>query len=267
MYCILRGGGGLISNFVRILEMAGIDCGKWYFLNQPMKFCNVILPDESFCSETTVYTKEYVDFVSKIKNYALKNFSSMPQKNFYFFYGRGAFGEERIAKYFASKGYAIVQPERFSVDVQLNIFLNCENFAATLGTLTHNSMFLKDNSNVISIPRFPNYINHYQQALDTLHPLNHFYIDSSLSITTSNHLGPFYFIVSEQLKEFFGDEWTGEYSDEDFIIFLYYIKYALAKNLKPADRAEEYYAPILPKFKEQLMKREDLMRKVGIIIK
>ena len=150
---------------------------------------------------------------------------------------------------------------------QINILANCENFASTVGSISHNTIFMKDKSKSILIPRFSE-LNGCQQILNQCNNTNAFYIDSTISVFSSNqHGGPFCYIVSENLRKYFGEEITEKYTDEDFLTFLTYVKYALSRGLKESPKEMEYLKNIFPEFISQLKKRNDLMQKVGILLK
>lgn len=283
--------GGIIYNFAKLLEILEIDPNKLQPVTAPVKYKNVILPDESFfLAESSVtygkdkvflegstdnfngndgafFTKEYVDVIDRIRNYVLKNCSSIPQKKWYFFYGRKQVGEERIAKYFESKGYTILRPETLPIEVQLNILANCESFASLIGSVSHNIIFLRDKSNVTLVPRRAAFFNIYQSALNQVHDLDIFYIDSAFSLFAENFLGPFYLIVSENLRKHFGDEVTEKYIEEDFITFLSYFRYAKSRGLSENSNELTYLKDILPEFFKQLKSRTDLLEKFGVTLK
>ena len=114
------------------------------------------MPDESFFVENgeKIFTNEYRETIDRVKNFALKN-QTPSAKKIYFFYGRKQIGEERLAEYFRSKGYEFISPERLTLDEQLNILINAESFASTLGSCSHNSIFLREGTEVIlSLRRF-----------------------------------------------------------------------------------------------------------------
>lgn len=283
-------GNGVTENFVKLLEILEIDFNKFIAVDRPIKFKNIILPDESFFldesnvtygkdkffiegsddnfngNDGSFFAKEYVDIIDRIRNFIFKNCSSIPQKKWYFFYGRKNIGEERLAKYFESKGYIIVRPEFLPLEMQFNIFANCESFASPVGSVSHNILFLKDRSNVILIPRRAAFLNIYQQALNQIYDLDIFYIDSALSIFAENFFGPFCYIVSENLRKYFGDDVTEKYTEEDLTAFLKYFKYAKSNRLAENNKELEYLKNILPEFAAQLKSRKDLAEKFGVTV-
>lgn len=244
-----------------------MDVNRLQAITQPVQFENIILPDESFfvAGGEKNFTNEYRETIDRVRNFALKNQSPTSAKKIYFFYGSVQVGEERLAEYFRGKGYEIVSPEKLTLDEQLNLLINAESFASTLGSCSHNSIFLRDGAEAILIPRAANRLTAYQPTLDQIHPLNANYIDSSLSIFVSGN-GPYCFIISEQLKKFFGEEFTG-YTDDDFKNFLAYVKISMSRGFKLNSAAMQYYAPVYQKFIEQLRQRDDLLKAYGIVLK
>ena len=253
-----------------MLKILEIDIEKLIPIVKPTKFSQIILPDDSvFPDENTdqrFFTQEYRETIEQLRDFAQKNFTPLEQKKFYFFRGsQYSIGEERVANYFQSKGYQIVAGHNMTFEEQLNVMTNCESFVSTAGSSSSNMIFLKDDSEAIILPR-TNWLDNYQKGLDSLHNVNIKYIDSQLSIFCNRNGGPFCFIVSKQLKEFFGDEWTGEYEEVDFINFLNYVRVAISLKLKPADNSFEYFKDIYSDFVSQLKKREDLLQKFGVNI-
>jgi len=125
-----------------LLEILGVDVGKIRPITQPTRFDKIILFDRSFSA--SYFTKEYRETMDIVRNFALKNQTPTASKKIYYFYGRNQVGEERLAEYFKSKGYEIVLPEKLTLDEQLNLLINCESFAYTVGSCAHNSGFLHD---------------------------------------------------------------------------------------------------------------------------
>ena len=256
----------LRPTFKRLLEILEIDADRIKVIPRPMQFENVIFPDSSFYGENghAFYTKEYREAIERVKHFAIKNQTPLSAKKIYYYYGRHSLGEERIAEYCKSKGYAIVRPENLSLDEQLNILINCESFASTLGSCSHNSVFLREGTEVIIIPRSTNYPAGYtyQATLDKMNNVNEIYIDSSLSIYETL-FGPYCFIISEQLKKFFGDKFDG-YADDDFKIFSEYAKASVKHGFKVNETAMPSYKSTYQGFLGQLKGREDLMKAYGM---
>lgn len=246
------------QNFRRLLEILGIDVDKIHTITQPTRFDKIILPDESFYLEgTRKFTEEYREAVECVRNFALKNRTPIAADKIYYFHGQNQIGEDRIAEYFKSKGYEIVSPEKLTFDEQLNILINCKSFASTLGSCSMNSVFLRDDTEAILIPRSANRFTGYQNTLNQVHPINAKYIDSSLSLFGRGQ--HFYcYVISERLKKFFGDKFDG-YDEDDFKNFLQYVKNSISNNRVFSPETKKYYEPVLGDFLAQLHRREDLI--------
>ena len=253
-----------VPNFKRLPEILELDIGKWKRIDRPVQFENIILPDESFFGENDrFFTSEYHEMIDRVKNFALKNRTPTSSKKIYFHYGVNQTGAERLAEYFKSKNYKPVSPELLTFDEQLNLLINAESFASTLGSCAHNSLFLREGTEAIFIPRTANrFTNYYQAAINQLNNLNAVYIDSALSLF--GYKNPAYcFIISRQLKNFFGDEFNG-YSEEDFKTFLEYVKVCINNGLEINRDSEKYYGEVLQDFLLQLGRREDLTTEYGL---
>ena len=250
-----------LQNFRRLLEILEVDVDNLRPITQPTQFDKIILPDESFLSPynslSSGFTMEYRETIDRVRDFALKNRTLTSSKKIYYFYGRRGIGEERLADYFKSKGYEIISPEKLTLDEQLNLLINAENFIGTLGSIAHNSVFMRDGMEAIFIPRSVNILTHHQGMINQVHPMNINYIDTTLSIL-GNWNSPHCYIISKQLKEFFGDKWEG-YIEDDFKIFLSYIKTYMNQGHKVNPYNLKNYAPILFDFMAQLKQREDLI--------
>lgn len=234
-----------------------VDVDRLQPITQPTQFDKIILPDEAFYYDKT-FAAEYRETIDRVRHFTMKNRKPTPFKKIYYFYGRHQFGEERIAKYFMSKGYAVVQPEFLTTDDQLNLLINTDVFASTVGSCSHNSVFLRDNAEAIFILRSSIIFTPYQPAIDQVHPVNATYIDSSFSVFNKRH-DLYCFVISEQLKRFFGDKFDG-YTDADFKIFLQYFKFAIDNGRDFNLKEVQGYGSALEDFLTQLKAREDFNR-------
>lgn len=258
-------GGNIPANFVKLLKILGVDLDNCQEISAPTKFRNIVVPDACLTGGGGLYSKEYIDTIEQVRAFALRNYSPIAQKKLFLFHGRTQFGEEFLAQYFHDKGYSIVVPERLPLEEQLNILINCQNFASTLGSASHNIMFMPDRTEVIIIPRrLPR--SSYQDIANSINDINIFYIDSALSIFAHGPTDPFCYVVSNPLRKFFGDN-PRNYTDQDFTAVLAYIKFALSKGLKPNHDTLKYYGNIWQDFFTQLRGRTDLQTKIGLILK
>ena len=201
------------KNQMKLLDILGVKTSMMRPVNDKHEYSTIILPDAClFRSEDMIFhfTQEYIDLADCIRDYAISRAKPSGAEKIYFSYSRyksdSSIGEDKLEKYFEDKGYKVLYPEEYSLDEQLNFLVNCRSFASTIGSCSHNSIFLRDDTEVILIPRTIR-LTFYQLALDYVHRLNVVYIDSSFSIFNSKILyeGPFLYYISENLRIYFHD--------------------------------------------------------------
>ena len=255
-----------LPSFKRLLEILEVDVEKLRPITQPTQFDKIIFPDGCFLSPYAPkerlkgFTAEYRETIDRVRDFALKNRTTTSSKKIYFFNGRKGVGEYRIAEYFKSKGYEIIRPENLPLDEQLNLLINAESLASVGCSAAHNSLFLRDDTETIFIPRAPNTFTYYQEIINQVHPIHANYVDSMLSIFSSGIAqGNHCYIISKQLKKFFGDKFN-DYAEGDFKTFLQYAKDSMRTGYQFNQNEIDYYGKIFPDFIEQLKQREDLIR-------
>ena len=241
---------------MRLLEILEVDVEKLRPIEHPTQFEKIIIPDGCFLA-LNGFTKEYRETIDRVRNFALKNRTPTPYKKIYYFHGQRQIGEERLAEYFKSKGYEVVRPETLPLDEQLNLLINAESFASTIGSTSHNSIFLRDGTETILIPRLNCMIVPQQVMAHQVHEQNVNYVDASLSALYKIN-GPFYYMISKQLKEFFGDKFDG-YEEEDFKNFLQYVKDSFERGNNFREAVIRRCDYVFQDFMAQLKQRKDLI--------
>ncbi len=236
----------------KLLEILGFCPDDFLPVTKITQYSTIILPDESFFTpdgDLRYFTPEYRRMIDKVRDYALEHKKPTAGKKIYFSYRNYThfkqFGEERLERYFCSKGYNVLYPEKMTFEEQLNALINCDSFASTIGSCAHNILFLRDHTNVILIPR-ANYLTGYQLALDQVHELNITYIDSTLSLFAARFPweGPFYYFVSSGLMDYFKDSRKKDrrYWIENFKGFRLYTLHGLNYGRGTNAKVYEYYS-------------------------
>ncbi len=257
------------GNYRRFIEILGIDCSKFTPVTELTQYDSVIVPDESFfCSDHGYFfTDVYKAMIDCVRNFAVNHCKLMKTKKVYYSHSRlgngREFGEDKLERYFASKGYTVVYPEKLSLDEQLNILANCESFASTIGSCSHNTIFLRENTEVILIPR-SSYLTGYQETINQLYKQRINYVDSTFSIFAGKAPwgGPFLYFISSNLRKFFHDEDTNHIIDaSDFWKYLRSASgYKFGKktfgNIGVADNPDvyRYYSKIAAEYFSQIFK-------------
>lgn len=240
------------ENALRFLEILGIGDIRLEPVFDILKFKKIIIPDECFFRESDgnrFFTKEYEEMIGRVRSYGIRNLKKTKSDRVYFthsnFSGLRSVGEDRLERFFKELGYKIISPEKYSFEEQLNIFLNCKEFVSTIGSLSHNTVFLREHTKVFLIPRAC-YITEYQWALDQIVDTDTVYVDSALTMYLQPEHpwgGPFYYIVSDNLKKCFNVETYEVDNEKGFLQFkkVFFI-------LNGSQKIQSYYREIYPKY-------------------
>lgn len=251
------------NNALELLRIIGADSVRIERVNEITRYKTVIYPDECFYREADgnrYFTKEYVDMIDILRNYGINNFVDTGVRKVYFSH-RGysnirAIGEYRLEGFFKRLGFKVISPENYSFEQQLSILLSCTHYASTVGSVSHNLIFLRDNTNVYLIPR-ADFISEYQFALDQVHPLNIKYVDSTLSMYVHPdhpHRGPFFYIISDNILKCFGKKMKRRNNYRGFTIYRY-LGYLMNGCQSPGDYyINEYEKYLFPQIKEGKLK-------------
>ena len=244
----------LDGNFRELLDIIGAGKISLEPVTSITRFRNIILPDECFWMEddgTRFFSREYVDIIDQIRKYGEEHFTESKDKKVYFTYRRfpsyRTIGEKYLERFFSRLGYKIVSPEKYSFTEQLNILLNCEEYASTVGSISHNGVFLRDGAKMYLIPR-AYFIPEYQLALDQVHDIDITYIDSSLSFYVNPKRqweGPFNLIISHELEECLGQVVNFKESKLDFHIYRY-LGFVINNKTDLLDYYRSVYRKYLP---------------------
>lgn len=253
------------GNYKEILDIMGFDCTKFVLVTEPTRFESVIIPDESFFTydgDARYFTKEYRALIHRVRDYGIQHKTPIDFDKAYYTHAKIAtiaeIGEYKLEKFFQEQGYKVIAPEELSFREQLNILVQCKSFAATIGSASHNIMFMKDGAEVILIPR-SNYLTGYQVAIDEVTDLDIHYIDSSMSVLTDGEApwrGPFYFYVGQELARFFDEIVDLSVRKRDYKEFKRYVRIGrmLRDDLSQVN-AVDYYGKALFIFLEECRSR------------
>ena len=246
----------LCGNYLRLLELLGIDKRRLLKVSKPTIFKKCLVPDPSFYFNSNdnkyFYNKEYQLTINKIKSAWNVNDKERDLKIYYSYSSfvknkhgiKKQFGEEKLESFFKNEGFLIIKPEKLSLDEQLELLSRCCIFASTEGSSSHNTIFLPKNSKAIIIPRGP-YQSGYQDALNHAGDCDIIYIDSSLSVLTNSDCpwsGPFYYFISDELLSFFNRSKKGNYLRDNFRDIKKYLNYGLSLKRSNSYAADNVYS-------------------------
>lgn len=223
---LLESGAKLIyithfSGFPRhveeVLTMAGVNIELLHRIDQPTSFRSVIIPDDSFVSygNNPHFTNEYIETLNRIKK-NIPYCQTSPQKVYFSrtkvvpdFSWKSLWmpkdiGEKSIEDVFRKEGYKIVHPETLSVKQQISLLANCSHFAATEGSISHNTVFCKANTKVAILKKEKNK-NIYTYLTNKASGADVTIIKANASYNVkSTFYGPFYLCITNQLEKHIG---------------------------------------------------------------
>lgn len=213
-----------VTDFFMLL---GLNIHEFIHVTTPTKFRNVIIPDSAFIrhkskDDFAQIHKKMAELYSLMITNALKYGPNISDKdNFrkiYFTRTKPKGSKNRFAKFrdlneaelervFIKEGYTIIHPEKLSVINQINILQQCDEFVATEGSISHNSIFVQDKSRV-TILKKGYWVNRYQLALTLLKRNQTSFIDCHHSSPIKNsqrpHAGPFFLESTPHLEFYIG---------------------------------------------------------------
>lgn len=196
-----------------IWRLAGLDSSDWLHITEPTCFDEVIVPENSFVAypdETRLFDDRFLDIINTIKANALAE-TTMPAKEKIYFTrtqlkNHKDANEREIERLFIRLGYEIVAPERLSIVQQISLWAQSKHVATTEGSISHSSMFMTADSNLV-ILRKANYVNGYQQAANRVSGVLATYFNANHSSCTPSSMpwaGPFYLCVTDELERWSG---------------------------------------------------------------
>lgn len=202
----------LQDSVIELFRMAGLDLHKAELITQLTRFDEVYIPDSCVINNEhgSLWSLEYKRIIDRIKsNITVTHeiLSNPKLKRIYFTrtqlpQSTRDIGEWTIEKIFRDLGYAIIAPEKLSLEKQLQLLLNCDEFAATEGSVAHNAIFTRPHTSVSLILKAP-YFNPYQWMINDLAKVDCTYIEAQDSFRILDvSYGPFLMIKSKYLCEY-----------------------------------------------------------------
>lgn len=207
------------KSFLQLLECLGIDRTMLKAVSSLEKYKKVLLPDECFFkteTDTRYFTVEYKNLINTVKKYCYdkrtENSGIQNHKKIYFTYSKYkknvSYGEKYLEDFFRNRGYSVIAPEDYDFFDQICLLKDCESLVTTVGSCSHNCIFLNDNAELILIPR-TYCLTGYQIALNEVNSLKITWLDSSFSDVVQRnypYMGPYCLGITDNLLKFYGLE-------------------------------------------------------------
>ena len=202
------------EHLARLYELLGVDRKLLIAVNEVTRVEQLCIPDNSLYNtpDGRLFTDEFTSVVKKLIDSVPEQDRKFPDKIFLsrarFKNSHAEFGENDISRLFKKAGFTIVYPEKLSVEEQIDLYRNAKQFVATEGSVAHNSIFCSAGTEV-TIIRKAHYTNDYQYVINQIGDLDVTYVDSHLSVFTTNqpNMGPFFLYVDDNLVRLFKDRY------------------------------------------------------------
>lgn len=211
---VIVSDGRLAPNREEFYKLMGIK--KLLFVNKPVRFKNVLIPDSSFNYTKLYANKKFSETFKKIAD-AVKSDPKSPKKIYLSrtkFTNNLVLGENQIEKIFEKAGFKIIHPQiptKNGWDVmplqkQIQLMKGADVIAGVEGTGLHLSLFAKDGIDLICLHRYNNPLV-MQIMIDKLKNINSYYIDTSIDpYSKKKNTCPACIIgINKNLQKFFND--------------------------------------------------------------
>lgn len=203
------------EGFKTFLKLRGIN-NEVIVINEITKFHKIYSPEcsifiahkERLCTKDYLITIQHVieNGISEIKKQKLdiRTFDKIYFSRTKLTRKNAEFGEKPIEKLFKKAGYKIIYPEQHSFLEQLWLLQHAKTLVSTEGSLAHNSIFLKPETNLVLLRKA--WMQYGGQFLfNKIKELNVTYIDIHCSVFVNDNpnLGPFFLYITDHLISYF----------------------------------------------------------------
>ena len=192
----------LVEIHKEFLELLGIKQEKLIKIDRPIKFKNVIIPEQAM-SLNLFYHQKYKELFDKIS----RDIEPINHKKIYFSKSCNINIERHIGtllmdKIYSKNGYKVLYPELLSIRDMIAVLKNCEEFVAQSGSNAHNAIFLSDNTKITILNRSAHF-HPCQTMINKIRNLKVTYVDCFCEeLPVDWCYGPFIFLYTNKLKQY-----------------------------------------------------------------
>ena len=225
--------GDISGNYLRLLELAGIDITKLVRIDEPTSYNKIIIPEMSYVSGG-YYTKEFISIYEAIKK------NSVPVNADYFdkiylsrrhikWYKTKEIGEKGIENAFNLNEFKSLFLEELNLDQQIFYLSHASQIAALSGTLCHNMLFTSKSSAFIILNKTKR-INEHQILINQANRNSVTYVDvykePYRKYPLSYGSGPFWVTnTTNEFSKYFNDHGLKLIKDSRTRVAIDFIKY------------------------------------------
>lgn len=196
------------GNYLELLQLLGIQKEQIEIVLKPTKYPCIVVPELSM-QRPNYYTRDYCELLDYIRSKADTSMAKYSKVYFTRTAMRKAknseINEKLIENFFGKNGYTVLSPEKLSFQQQLSLYVHCQELVALCGTIPHNIVFARPDSNWIIINKTVR-INVTQIILNDISKANVTYIDAYLQfLPVSPGTGPFWLDINDNILQFAKD--------------------------------------------------------------
>jgi len=141
-----------------LLELLGISEHDVIIVKNPTRFKKVLVPNESmhhlnFCREDFKHVVNEIIARLPMSKQSIEKVYLAKRTN-----SERVLGEKVFEEYYRKKGYTVIVPEKLPVCQQIAIVHNAKHIVATMGTLSHFSLFCKQGTEFVVLNRNDEYV-------------------------------------------------------------------------------------------------------------
>lgn len=195
----------LSGNFLELVRLAGVDISKLCFIDHPVLFRSVIVPDISFNYTKGLVSEEYMETIQLIISNAKPTLRLDDKKWQKVFLserpGLRTWGVKSIEKEARRAGFMIYYPGEHTLQEQISVLRSASTVMSFESSIGHNSVFCRPGIRLIML-RKANYENKYQTIINKLGAFDVTTVDTDLSIMNDDrfpYAGPFFVYPSEEM--------------------------------------------------------------------
>lgn len=172
----------LCQYHIDLLNLLGISQDRILLVNTPTQFKQIIAPKQSVYWGDT-YDKELSRLAyDKVR----ENVTPKEDKKIYLSrskFDEDMFNEGYFEKFFEDRGFKVIYPEQLPVSEQIAYLAGADEVAATVGTLTNQILFAKDNVKLIGLLRtHKTRFVRRQCIVNKIRNANYAYVDVSINL-------------------------------------------------------------------------------------
>ncbi len=205
-----------ISVLKKIFSILGIDEKRLGFVDEPIKFDRVIVPDQLIRLHSDVKA-EYADFYRNMAH-RIADGQKRPEKIYLtrtHLSKNDGINEIFFERFYENRGFFVLAPEEHSIEDQIRYLNSAKEVVCTIGTLSHLSAFCEKDTKLTIIRRDDSEMLTPQTVIDNATNLEVYYVDGTFNILPTRHVaGLFLYGPTQEFINYLQDR-NIEYSVEE----------------------------------------------------